>query len=353
MRKLAADVPNGIGISSIPNSSDFGSSQGIQMSDGGGSPGGSPGGEMSDKRPIRDIIADVLLRAARNGSPDEISDIAKEAVSAEVPPELMGNDNAFNMIIALGRRAQEDQSATSINPDTGVKEHSIDQIASQIAQEAGWEVEELIKEAEEREAGGSPLEAHAGKKKEDEERDPLKKKKRGNPFKVLMGKAQKMLDHGASKKDIVNKFKSKWDPDTISRCVDIVKDYNRRKKRKEGPKKTDSFNFKAHMERTASERPGFKYRDSERRESIYDITSEPGMQSTMELLTRMIYLRNASNFNIELSNENPGGIDHEVNKGGAKDQLDAVMAELKRRGYEDDDLSPLVEVATKENQEEG
>jgi len=59
-----------------------------------------------------------------------------------------------------------------------------------------------------------------------------KKKTRGNPFRVLMGKVGKLLDHGIEKNDIVRyiaKLKY-WNKETIERAVDIVKDYNKKKK---------------------------------------------------------------------------------------------------------------------------
>lgn len=366
MNKMSADIPNGVGISSIPNGSDFGDSQGVQLSDG--------GEEQAEQQkiPLREIVADILLAAATNKGPEEISDIAKRAMNAELPQELIGNDDAFKMVIALGRRAGEDQSVPAMNPDTGTREHTLDQLASQIASEAGWNPEELIQEAEERSTmpnAGQDLGVQASIRSaaKSEPQDPLKKRKRGNPFKVLMGKVQKLLDHGMGKHEIVGKMKSQgkgWDPETVARCVDIVKEYNRRDKRKgkskekpeEKPKKKSeekrSFNLSRSMERTAGERPGFKYDDPAKRKSIYDIEREPAMQSTMELLTRMIYLKNASNFDIDLSNENRGGMDHEVDKRLAKRQLNAIMTELRKRQYADEDLSPLVEIASGEIKEE-
>ena len=65
-----------------------------------------------------------------------------------------------------------------------------------------------------------------------------KKKTRGNPFRVLMGKVGKLLDHGVEKNDIVRylaKLKY-WNNETIERAVDIVRDYNKKKK-----KDTDKF----------------------------------------------------------------------------------------------------------------
>jgi uncharacterized protein YukE len=57
-----------------------------------------------------------------------------------------------------------------------------------------------------------------------------KKKTRGNPFRVLMGKVGKLLDHGVEKNDIV-RYISKlkyWNKETIERAIDIVKEYNKK-----------------------------------------------------------------------------------------------------------------------------
>ena len=60
-----------------------------------------------------------------------------------------------------------------------------------------------------------------------------KKKTRGNPFRVLMGKVQKLLDHGLNKRQIVRYLRKQkyWSDSIIEKAVDVVKTYSRRKKR--------------------------------------------------------------------------------------------------------------------------
>ena len=61
-----------------------------------------------------------------------------------------------------------------------------------------------------------------------------KKKTRGNPFRVLMGKVGKLLDHGVEKNDIVRtiaKLKF-WEKPMIEKAVEIVQDYNRKQRSK-------------------------------------------------------------------------------------------------------------------------
>lgn len=58
-----------------------------------------------------------------------------------------------------------------------------------------------------------------------------KKKTRGNPFRVLMGKVGKLLDHGLNKSQIIKSLSKQkyWNHDTIEKAVDLVKDYNKKK----------------------------------------------------------------------------------------------------------------------------
>lgn len=60
-----------------------------------------------------------------------------------------------------------------------------------------------------------------------------KKKTRGNPFRVLMGKVGKLLDHGLEKRDITRYLlkQKMWNEETIERAIDIVRDYNKKKRR--------------------------------------------------------------------------------------------------------------------------
>jgi hypothetical protein len=62
-----------------------------------------------------------------------------------------------------------------------------------------------------------------------------KKKTRGNPFRVLMGKVGKLLDHGMEKRDITRYLLKQniWNEETIERAIDIVRDYNKKKRRKD------------------------------------------------------------------------------------------------------------------------
>jgi len=60
-----------------------------------------------------------------------------------------------------------------------------------------------------------------------------KKKTRGNPFRVLMGKVQKLLDHGLSKNQIKRYLRRQkyWSDSIIEKAVDVIKTYNRKNKK--------------------------------------------------------------------------------------------------------------------------
>ena len=60
-----------------------------------------------------------------------------------------------------------------------------------------------------------------------------KKKTRGNPFRVLMGKVQKLLDHGLSKNQIKRSLRRQryWSDSIIEKAVDVVKAYSRKNKK--------------------------------------------------------------------------------------------------------------------------
>lgn len=100
-----------------------------------------------------------------------------------------------------------------------------------------------------------------------------KKKKRGNPFRVLMGKIGKLLDHGLSDKQ-VSRYLSKqkyWSTETIDRAIKIVKKYNKKK----------------HKQAVADLR---RIIISEAQEiQMYQLNYE--ILSTAELLTRQLFLQ--------------------------------------------------------------
>jgi hypothetical protein len=147
-----------------------------------------------------------------------------------------------------------------------------------------------------------------------------KKKTRGNPFRVLMGKVGKLLDHGVEKNDIVRYIakEKKWDSETISKAVDIVKDYNKKLKTKKSEASTES--------RIVT--------------SAYDYTTKPNFEkrSTPELIFRVCYLLELDDY----SKTTPQGHGKDAaDKKGVKEEIKQIKQALTTRGMSKDEMDKL------------
>lgn len=367
MTRRAAEIPNGQSISDVPNGSDAG--QGVLVSDGGMAGVGGP----QRKVPLKEIIADVLAAEQDGADPDEVSRLAKRAMSTDIPPELSGNDEAARLIIALGRKASEDQTVQTTDPESGKPERGLSDLASAIAEQAGWDPNELVSESKQRsEMGGTPMPsmpdvamppvAAATRTAASGPPPPsVKEKKKGNPFKVLMGRVQKLLDHGVDERGevvrtILRGKDNKWQRETVEQAYEIVKERNVRKERKEqlnpesskdengeGKQTTKSFNLSRHlsMQRTAASDGRFQSQPGEtaqkdkgkRRPSLYDVQRPTRSMSFWELVSRAQYLMSASNADSILLNENMVN-DRPQQGATTRSQLKEIRAELSNRGYD-------------------
>lgn len=373
-KKVAIALPNGETVINLPTGNDMG--QGVQLTDNTGQPMDS----NNAKIPLRDIIGDILYESAvGSGDEESIRSLAKEAATADIPPEFASNDGLVTSVMALSRRADEDPRKVSVNPSTGEKEQSLIELAESIAQMAGeeWSPELLINEAKARHqdnegatgvpavatgaptvAPGVPGVATAAKTtpvpsttdeefKEKAKEDPTKKRKKGNPFKVLLGLARKMSDHGMSRREIVRKIlhqeKNKWKAETIEKAVSIVKNMGRKEEKKRSEEKMDkkssSFNLAKYAQAKNTSKPmkidGFK-----NRKSIYDIDRDIKLMSTMELISRLAYLTGSKDFEAGLYNENNPG-NKTIEAGTLQKDFNMVKAELTRRNYNKEYLDLL------------
>jgi hypothetical protein len=150
---------------------------------------------------------------------------------------------------------------------------------------------------------------------------PKKKKKtRGNPFRVLMGKIGKLLDHGIKKSDIVRYLAKQkyWNAETIEKAVDVVKEYNTKKERK--TKSSNDLNV-----RTASE-------------DIYSVENDYNKMSTIDLIQRSIFLMSVVD-----SDKKTIGVEGKepVDKHIAKKELTKIKEALKARDYDLDLVKSL------------
>lgn len=375
----AAPQEGGSGGSWVPNGSGLG--QGVQITE---------GAEESDKKPIADIIGNIL-RAAKSSDSQELQLAAEQALNAEIPPQFLGNQNVMNLITAIGKRADEDPDLRSRNLETGESESSLDELAKELAGYLGLDPAELERKSatNETEQSSQPEGAdmasgnqnpvatgvgsvpsvrlsaagdEAVKERDRQKDDPTHKRKKSNPFRVLMGYVGKLRDHGMSKREIVQKILhmkgNRWDSDTIRKCVDIVTERNRRKKKQETTDMSmgtlenkmfaPAFNL-SKWERTAKAPKGMDG-DFEDRKSVYDQERDPRLMSVTELLIEFIYMVSAKEF-IPGAAEN-NGMGANPDKKGIKRRLGMLRQELKRRGYESNEIIDLLDVTSGEGEEE-
>jgi hypothetical protein len=176
-----------------------------------------------------------------------------------------------------------------------------------------------------------------------------KKKTRGNPFRVLMGKVGKLLDHGIEKNDITRylaKLKY-WNKETIERAVDIVKDYN--KKKKQDSDKTaetiDTEKFTKDVQTLKDVQKTLKDIDtsySKKKEVTsginYDKKPDFTKRSTSELIMRTCFLMDLMDYDKKTPQ---GDFKEAANKTGAKEELKQIKSALIERGFDKEELSML------------
>ena len=192
-----------------------------------------------------------------------------------------------------------------------------------------------------------------------------KKKTRGNPFRVLMGKVGKLLDHGVEKNDIV-RYISKlkyWNKETIERAVDIVKEYN--KKLEQGKDKEEKPEKKANVvdldrlvekdqevkeEKEDLKKTVKKINDTgEENEAKKDVKvktaalnydSKPNFEkrSTPELIMRACFLMDLQDYS---KTTKQGDFKDAADKKGVAEELKQIRAALTDRGFDKEELSNL------------
>lgn len=181
-----------------------------------------------------------------------------------------------------------------------------------------------------------------------------KKKTRGNPFRVLMGKVGKLLDHGVAKNDIVRtiaKLKY-WDKPMIEKAVEIVKDYNKKKKVKD-----DADNEKTALNENTVNLDVLQEQNEQVKETVdklkdlankekntktaaidYDRKPDFMKRSTGELIARTCYLLDLQEYD---KNTPQGDFKDPVSKKGITEELKQIKSALIDRGFDKDDLSML------------
>jgi len=181
-----------------------------------------------------------------------------------------------------------------------------------------------------------------------------KKKTRGNPFRVLMGKVGKLLDHGIEKTDIVRyiaKLKY-WDKETIERAVEIVKEYNRKKEQKD-----DDTNEKTALneqtvnldelqennkkvKETLDELKDLASKGKSTKTAAIDYDRKPDFmkRSTAELIARACFLLDLQDYG---KSTKQGDFKEAADKKGVAEELKQIKSALVDRGFDKEELSML------------
>lgn len=223
------------------------------------------------------------------------------------------------------------------DPQTGFKDPTASEMATQLIADINEMEREKKMEDNTKQATKNcyNLREAAGKKK--------KRDSRGNPFKVLMGKVGKLLDHGISKRDIVRFLikEGHWNEETVEKAVNLVRDYNKKKHRGDKKSKDDAkeqettaatqkenvmanqnFNLKRYAQ-TSTELDG-----------VYGIQPEWSKRSTAELIMRASWLISLQNYGDAKHSEGRKA----ASKKGVATQLKDIKKALTERGFDGEEL---------------
>jgi len=177
-----------------------------------------------------------------------------------------------------------------------------------------------------------------------------KKKTRGNPFRVLMGKVGKLLDHGVEKNDIVRtiaKLKF-WEKPMIEKAVEIVQDYNRKQRsKKDDDEKTaesvdlDKLKIQTkEVKDTIDQLKDLASKGKKTKTAAIDYDRKPDFKkrSTGELVARVCYLLDLQDYS---KNTKQGDFKDPESKKGVTEELKQIKSALVDRGFDKEDLSML------------
>ena len=227
---------------------------------------------------------------------------------ANIAPNIK-NEILREKFMTLGNALKMDKKPT-VDPDTGKKDPTAIDLAKQLINDF---------------RGASKVYNY---KTAQTTLEKKKKKTRGNPFRVLMGKVGKLLDHGVEKKDIVRylaKLKY-WNNETIERAVDIVRDYNKKRERKEQDDDQE-------QEKTSSSLNYVKTAGLD-----YDKKPEFHKRSTSELIFRACFLMDLLESDKYVKQ---GDFKEPADTKGAKEELKSIRQALTERGFDKEELSNL------------
>lgn len=211
-----------------------------------------------------------------------------------------------------------DPRKQTIDPDTGQKDPGPKELAQDLIQIVKNKIPSENQNNMENQSPTENTMASVYNHKTAQKVIKKKKKTRGNPFRVLMGKIGKLLDHGVSKSDIVRYIskEDKWSNETIDKAVKIVMDYNK----------------KQHQKKSSN--------DSRVVTAAYDYTTKPDFEkrSTAELVFRVCYLLDLDDYS---KTTKQGHGKDAASKKGVKEEISQIRQALQNRGMSKEEMDKL------------
>jgi hypothetical protein len=239
----------------------------------------------------------------------ELEDLLLRLKDQEIKTKISTIINALNMA--------SDPRKQTIDPETGKKDPGPKELAQSLLKIVNSKVPSQNQNMENTQPTENTM-ASVYNHRTAQKVIKKKKKTRGNPFRVLMGKVGKLLDHGVSKSDIVRYIakEDKWSTETIDKAVKIVMDYNRKKHQKESSN------------------------DSRVVTAAYDYTTKPDFEkrSTPELVFRVCYLLDLDDYS--KSTKQGHGNDADSKK-GVKEEISQIRQALQNRGMSKEEMDKL------------
>jgi len=234
-----------------------------------------------------------------------------------------------------------DPRTQTTDPQTGFK----DPTASEMARQLVIEINNMEKEKKmENQQKSANANRYNLREAAEQVRKKKKKDSRGNPFKVLMGKIGKLLDHGISKRDII-RFLIKdghWNEETVDKAFNVVRDYNKKKHRNDKKLKDDldkqEDEASAQKENIVANQ-GFNLKryaqTSLELDGLYGIQPDWSKRSTAELIMRATWLMSLQNYG---ENTRQGDGRKAASKKGAATQLKDIKKALTDRGFDGEEM---------------
>lgn len=281
-------------------------------------------------------ITNLPLNAAGSSSgvsPDELLKLLKEFIAVNHQQTAEFKPRFEDVITRLTRPdiidpiqkimnaidlAQDPRKRTK-DPNT----NQYDPTAQELAQRLVGQVETMKDNKQEKTSAVFNLRTAQNKK--------TKKKTRGNPFRVLMGKVGKLLDHGLEKREITRYLlkQKAWNEETISRAIDIVRDYNKKKRR-------DGDDDKKTEKKSAIEQG--EMRVAAKQELAQEAKPDFNKRSTAELMARATWLMSLKKY----GKDTPQGDGKKAaDTKGASAELKNIREALTARGFDIDELKSL------------